>query len=177
MIAGAGGVGSMAIQSGCMLGLDVVATTSRPESTEWCGALGASAVIDHRAPVADGLRAAGYHLVDRVPICANLDHYWPQLAEPIRRQGAICSIVANRMPIDLKAVMHKYSRFCWEAMFARSNFDTPDLIEQHRLLGRIASWIDAGQIRRTATGRLAPINAANLRAFTGGEHPSDHADQ
>jgi len=164
VIAGAGGVGSMAIQIGRLLGLEVIATASRVESADWCRALGAAAVIDHRAPLAQGLKAAGRDAVDCVLVCADLDGYWPQLAELIEPQGAICSIVANQAPVDLKTLMRKSARFTWEAMFARSNYGTPDLIEQHRLLGRVAAWIDAGQLRATATERLAPINAENLRA-------------
>lgn len=76
----------------------------------------------------------------------------------------VCSIVANQAPVDLKTLMRKSARFTWEAMFARSNYGTPDLIEQHRLLGCVAAWIDAGELRATATERLAPINAENLRA-------------
>jgi len=49
-------------------------------------------------------------------------------------------------------------------MFTRPRLGLPDMIEQHRLLGRIAQWIDAGPIRGTLRETLAPINAANLRA-------------
>jgi len=82
----------------------------------------------------------------------------------IKAQGAVCSIVANQAPVDLKTLMRKSARFSWESMFARANYGTPDMIEQHRLLGRVAAWIDAGQLRGTASERLAPINAENLRA-------------
>jgi len=164
VIAGAGGVGSMAIQIGRLLGLEVIATASRAESADWCRSLGASAVIDHRAPLAEGLKAAGRGEVDCVLLCADTDGYWPQLAEVIKAQGAVCSIVANQAPVDLKTLMRKSARFGWESMFARANYGTPDMIEQHRLLGRVAAWIDAGQLRGTATERLTPINAETLRA-------------
>jgi NADPH2:quinone reductase len=38
------------------------------------------------------------------------------------------------------------------------------MIEQHRLLTRVAELIDAGRIRGTLRETLRPINAANLRA-------------
>ncbi|KPK08428.1 MAG: NADPH:quinone reductase [Betaproteobacteria bacterium SG8_39] len=164
VIAGAGGAGSMAIQIGRLLGLEVIATASRAESTDWCRALGASAVIDHRAPLAEGLKAAGHGEVDCVLLCADTDGYWPQLADVIKPQGAICSIVRTLAPVALNTLMAKCARFSWEAMFARSSFGTPDMIEQHRILERVAAWIDAGQLRSTATERLSPINAENLRA-------------
>ncbi len=164
VVAGAGGAGSMAIQIGRLLGLEVIATASRKESTEWCRTLGAAAVIDHRAPLIEGLKAAGYGEVDAVLLCADTDGYWGQLADVIRPQGAICSIVRTQAPVALHALMGKCARFSWEAMFARSSFATPDMIEQHRILERVAAWIDAGQLRSTATERLSPINARNLRA-------------
>ena len=50
----------------------------------------------------------------------------------------------------------------WEFMFARSRFGTADRIEQHRILSRAASMIDAGQLRGTLGETLGRINAANL---------------
>jgi NADPH:quinone reductase-like Zn-dependent oxidoreductase len=49
-------------------------------------------------------------------------------------------------------------------MFTRSSFQTPDMIEQHRLLNQVADWLDDGTLRGTLTETLSPINAANLRA-------------
>ncbi|MDX1376776.1 MAG: zinc-binding alcohol dehydrogenase family protein [Burkholderiales bacterium] len=164
VVAGAGGAGSMAIQIGRLLGLEVIATASRPESAAWCRALGAAAVIDHREPLAAGLKAAGRGEVDCVLLCADTDAYWPQLADIVRPQGAVCSIVRTRAPVALDALMGKCLRFAWEAMFARSSHATPDMIEQHRILERVAAWIDAGRLRATATERLSPINAETLRA-------------
>ena len=40
IIGGAGGVGSIAIQLAKLAGLTVIATASRPESSEWCLKLG-----------------------------------------------------------------------------------------------------------------------------------------
>ncbi|RZA05355.1 MAG: zinc-binding alcohol dehydrogenase family protein, partial [Proteobacteria bacterium] len=51
----------------------------------------------------------------------------------------------------------------WEMMFARPRFRTPDMVEQHRLLNRVASLLDAGELRTTHTETIGAINAANLR--------------
>jgi len=51
----------------------------------------------------------------------------------------------------------------WEMMFARPRFKTPDMIEQHRILNRVASMIDAGGLRTTHTETVGSITAANLR--------------
>jgi NADPH2:quinone reductase len=163
VIAGAGGVGSMAIQIGRKLDLTVIATASRPESGRWCRELGAAHVIDHNEPLMQGLRAHGMDGVDYVLNCADLDRYWLESAEVLRAQGTLCSIVAAAKPLDLNALRAKSARFAWEAMFARSTYRTPDMIEQHSLLERVAGWIDAGEIRCTLKEKLEPINAANLR--------------
>jgi NADPH:quinone reductase-like Zn-dependent oxidoreductase len=42
-------------------------------------------------------------------------------------------------------------------------FQTPDMIEQHRLLNRVSKLIDDGVLRTTLAEHFGPINAANLR--------------
>lgn len=158
VIGGAGGVGSMAIQIGRRFGLRVVATASRPESAAWCRELGAHEVIDHRKPLKGSIRAA-----ERILQCVDTDAYWAQMAEVVAPQGAVCSIVANREPLDLKLLQRKSASFSWEAMFTRATFGTPDMVEQHRALSRVADWVDAGLVRSTLRERLGPIDAANLR--------------
>jgi NADPH2:quinone reductase len=164
VIGGAGGVGSMAIQIGRQLGLRVIATASRPESARWCKDLGAAHVIDHGQPLREGLRSLGITAAECILNCADLDRYWLDMAEAVAPQGSLCSIVANAKPVDLKAIQRKCARFAFEAMFTRSSLGLPDMVEQQRLLDRVAGWIDAGAIRSTVTERLSPINAQNLRA-------------
>ena len=48
-------------------------------------------------------------------------------------------------------------------MFTRAMHQTPDMIEQHKLLTEIAKQIDAGNIRTTLNQVLSPINAENIR--------------
>jgi NADPH:quinone reductase-like Zn-dependent oxidoreductase len=59
--------------------------------------------------------------------------------------------------------MGKCATFAWEAMFTRSSFKTPDMIEQHNLLDATAALIEAGTLRTTVTTNLGRINAANLK--------------
>lgn len=47
-------------------------------------------------------------------------------------------------------------------MFTRAMFQTPDMIEQHKLL-RGERLIDAGTLRTTIGKNLGKIDAANLR--------------
>lgn len=164
VIGAAGGAGSMAIQIGRVLGLDVIATASRPESADWCRALGAGAVLDHREGLKEGLARIGREAVDYILNCASTDEYWEAMTEAIAPQGRICSIVAATKPQDVSLLARKSASFSCESMFTRPIFGTDDLIEQHRLLVRLAGWVDQGRVRSTMREELAPISAANLRA-------------
>lgn len=163
VIAGAGGVGSIAIQLARKAGFTVIATASRPETVRWCSDMGADLVIDHRQPLAPQLQAAGHVDVNVVLNLADTDRYWTEIGELIAPQGHVGLIVepAGALkigdPYKAKAIgIH------WEMMFARPRFRTPDMIEHHRILTRTASLIDAGTLRGTRTQTLGPITAANL---------------
>ncbi len=163
MLGGAGGVGSIGIQIAKMAGLVVIATASRPQSQAWCRELGADHVIDHKQPLRPQIEALGLRYVDYIACWSDLDQYWDTIGDLIRPQGAICSIVGNRAPLAQDAVRAKSATFSWELMFTRARFTTPDMIEQHRLLTKVAALIDAGVFRTTLRETLSPINASNLR--------------
>ncbi|MCY1560084.1 zinc-binding alcohol dehydrogenase family protein [compost metagenome] len=48
-------------------------------------------------------------------------------------------------------------------MFTRSLFGTADMLEQHRLLERVAELVDAGVLKTTLGEHFGRIDAANLR--------------
>ena len=48
-------------------------------------------------------------------------------------------------------------------MFTRSMYQTPDMIEQQRLLNTLSTLIDQGEVVTTIGQVVQPINAANLR--------------
>jgi zinc-binding alcohol dehydrogenase family protein len=164
IIGGAGGVGSLGIQLAKIAGLKVVATASRPETAAWVKELGADHVVDHSRPLRPQVEALGLKFVDYIANFNDTDRYWEAMADLIRPQGAILLIVGNRGPLAQEGVRGKSATVCWELMFTRPRFGTPDMIEQHRLLTRVAGLIDAGRIRGTLREVLRPINAANLRA-------------
>lgn len=164
VLAGAGGVGSMAIQLARRAGFTVIATASRPETIEWCRSLGAHHVIDHRQELAPQLAALGFAQVDAVLNLADTDRYWSAIGEIIAPLGHVGLIVEPRGELRIgDPYKAKSVGIHWEMMFARPRFRTPDLIEQHRLLNRAASLIDAGELRSNHRETLGPINAANLR--------------
>jgi alcohol dehydrogenase len=91
IIGSAGGLGSMAIQfarqfSSCT----IIATASRPESQEWCTALGAHHVIDHSGDLQEQLKAIGYETVPYILNCSNNLPYWEMMSEMVSPEGAIC---------------------------------------------------------------------------------------
>lgn len=164
IIGGAGGVGSIAIQlAKALSNVNVIATASRSESVEWCKSLGADLVVDHSASLVEQLRAQNIPHVDYIFCLNNTDQHWQAMAEIIKPQGHICSIVELSGQVDLNLLKNKSVTFTWELMFTRSLFETDDMIEQHHLLNRVAGLIDEGKIVTTLNQVLSPINADNLR--------------
>lgn len=160
-----GGVGSILLQLARRLtALTVVATASRPETHQWCEALGAHAVIDHRQPLLPQLQALGHAEVALVASLTHTGDYFAQLVELLAPQGRL-GLIDDLAPgeLDVMALKPKSLSLHWEMMFARSRFATPDQIEQHRLLSRVAELVDAGQLRSTEGEHMGPIHAANLR--------------
>jgi len=163
IIAGAGGVGSMAIQLAKIAGLTVLATASRPESVAWVKQLGADHVLNHRQPLRPQIETTGYRDLDYIFNCADTDGYWDIMADLIGPQGKICTIVDNKGPLNQQVLKLKSATHVWELMFTRSKYGTSDMIEQHRLLNRIADWFDQGIMKGILRETLRPINAANLK--------------
>ena len=163
VIAGAGGLGSIAIQLARRAGLKVIATASREETVAWCKRMGADHVIDHRQPLRPQLEAAGFRHVDAIACVTGAESYWPQLADVVAAQGCIGLVVGLRAPLDLELIKNKSASVHWEFMFTRAMFGTPDIARQHEILTRAADLIDRGELRTTLTDTLRPINATNLR--------------
>ena len=164
IIGGAGGVGSIAIQLAKLAGLVVITTASRPESRQWVLDLGADHVLDHRDPLPPQLTVLGFNEVDFIANFSDTDAYWTTMAELIRPQGHIVSIVENKNPLDINLLKSKSATFAWEFMFTRAMFQTPDMAAQAALLDEVADLIDAKKLRTTLGETVSPITAENLRA-------------
>lgn len=164
VIGGAGGVGSMAIQLARHAGFRVTATASRPASQQWCRQLGAETVLNHHQPLAAQLATQWPQHFDVILNLADTDAYWEQMGELIAPQGHVGLIVepqgALRIGDPYKA---KSVSIHWEFMFTRSRHATSDMAEQHRILKRAASLIDAGELLTPHTRTLGVINADNLQ--------------
>jgi NADPH2:quinone reductase len=163
VIAGAGGLGSIAIQLGRLAGLEVIATASRPETIDWCKRMGAAHVVDHRQPLRPQLEAIGHKHVDAIGCFTAAEGYWAQMADLVAPQGQIGLVVGLREKLDLELLKNKSASVHWEFMFTRSMFRTKDIARQHEILNRVAALVDAGKLRTTWTRTLGAIDATNLR--------------
>lgn len=166
IIGAGGGVGSIGIQLAKAAGLTVIATASRPETTQWVTELGADHVVNHREEMVQQVRALGLHFVDHIAIFNDMRH-WETAVELIRPEGGIVSIDDTDLPMPMGGMKMKAAALHWEFMFARAMHQTPDMIEQHKLLSYVAGEIDAGRIRTTLDTVLSPINAETLRKAHG----------
>ena len=163
IVGGAGGVGSIAIQLvRALTGLTVIATASRPETRAWVRELGAHHVIDHREPLGPQVEALGLGAPAFAFATTHIGAYLADLAGLVAPQGRIGAI-DRAVNLDVTPLMGKSLSFHWELMFTRARYATDDMVEQHRILNRAASLIDAGELRTTHTETLSPICAQTLR--------------
>lgn len=166
VIAGAGGVGSITIQLAKKLaGMHLIATASRPETEAWCRGLGADDVIDHTKPFQDELRRIGAGEVDYILCAANTEKHLDNMLAAIRPQGKICLIVGvkGNQPVPVNGFQSKSVALCWELMFTRALYETPDMQAQHDILEETARLLDDGTLRHTMKEDFGPLNAESLR--------------
>lgn len=163
IVGAAGGVGSILTQLARQLtGLKVIGSASRPQTQEWVRELGAHLVIDHSQPLSDMLKAAGQSQVTHVASLTQTDQHLDQLVEALAPQGKL-ALIDDPKALDVTKLKRKSLSLHWEFMYTRSLFETPDMIEQHKLLNRVAQLIDAGTLKTTVGEHFGTINAENLR--------------
>jgi len=161
VLGGAGGVGSMVVQLAKQLtGVRVLAGAGKPASRAWVEDLGADDVIDHHDLVAS-VRGVAPDGVDHLFSPASQGNV-EAFAEVVKPFGEIVAI-DDPVGLDLVPLKDKSIAWHWELMFTRSLFTTPDLAEQQRLLTDVASLVDAGRVRTTATTVIGDFSAAGLR--------------
>lgn len=161
--AGAGGVGSIAIQLARRLsGAQVIATASRDESRAQALALGAHRVVDHTRPLSEALRDAGVRWCERIFSVSHTHLHFPELAKAVAPQGRVC-VIDDPEPFDVRLLKARCASLHWEAMFTRSSFETADMIEQGRLLDEVAELVDRGLLRSTHAATVGRIDARTLR--------------
>jgi zinc-binding alcohol dehydrogenase family protein len=163
IVGAAGGVGSILTQLASQLtGLKVIGTASRPQTQEWVRGLGADLVIDHSQPLSEALKKAGQPQVTHVASLTQTDQHLDQLVEALAPQGKL-ALIDDPQSLDVTKLKRKSLSLHWEFMYTRSLFETADMLEQHKLLNRVAELIDAGTLKTTVGEHFGTINAANLR--------------
>lgn len=163
IIGGSGGVGSITIQLvRALTDLTVIATASRPETQAWVQELGAHHAIDHAKPLPPQIEALGIGAPGFVFSTTHTHQYVGQIAELIAPQGRF-GLIDDPETLDIMPFKTKAVSTHWELMFTRPLFQTPDMARQSQILNEVATLLDAGRIRSTATETLGTICAENLK--------------
>ncbi|WP_433886042.1 zinc-binding alcohol dehydrogenase family protein [Pseudomonas vranovensis] len=163
IVGAAGGVGSILTQLASKLtGLKVIGSASRPQTQDWVRELGADNVVDHSQPLAAALKAQGIEQVTHVASLTQTDQHLDQLVEALAPQGKL-ALIDDPKQLDVTKLKRKSLSLHWEFMYTRSLFETADMLEQHKLLNRVAELIDNGTLKTTLGEHFGTINAANLR--------------
>ncbi|PJK14561.1 Zn-dependent oxidoreductase [Lysobacteraceae bacterium NML07-0707] len=163
VIGAAGGVGSMTLQlARALTGLTLIATASRPETSQWVRQCGAHHVIDHRQPLAAQVEALGLGAPAFVFSTTHTDDYLADIVALISPQGRI-ALIDDPKSLDITLLKRKSLSLHWEFMFTRSLMGTADMRRQQDILRNVAKLADAGKLTTTRTRSLGLINAANLR--------------
>jgi NADPH2:quinone reductase len=82
--------------------------------------------------------------------------------EVLAPQGKL-GLIDDLATLDTVSLKRKSASLHWEFMFARSMWETPDMAEQGRLLGRVSELVDRGELCSTQTQTFSPINVENLK--------------
>jgi zinc-binding alcohol dehydrogenase family protein len=163
ILGGAGGVGSILIQLAKKLtGLKVVATASRPETTEWVKKMGADHVINHHESLIDQLNAIDIQPL-YVAALTGTDGHFSAIVELIKPRGHV-AFIDDPKTLDIKVGKPKALNFSWEFMFTRSMFQMDDIEVQHQLLNRVSEMLDSGELISTVNNNLGPISVETLKA-------------
>lgn len=163
IVGAAGGVGSILTQLARQLtGMTVIGTASRQETQEWVRNLGAHHVIDHRKPLSEELKRIGIGEVTHVASLNQTEQHLAEIVASLRPQGRL-ALIDDPENLDVRLLKQKSLSLHWEFMYTRSMFQTDDMIEQHKLLQRVAGLIDSGVLKTTLGEHFGKIDAANLR--------------
>jgi len=156
VIAGAGGVGSIAIQIAKKLLKigKVIATTSRKETDEWCRAKGADTTINHREALLPQLKTAGYpNGVDYIFNCAESENNPDEVIASIGTFGKLCCITPFTKPVNIDSLFFKRATITFELMFTRP-ITGVEPEKQAQLLDQVAKLLDSGTLVHTMTKRF-----------------------
>ena len=163
IINGAGGVGSMAVQLAKLVGLNVIATASKPTSVTWVNRFNPNYIIDHHQDIVSQIHSLGYKYVDYIINLNNLDAHWNEIAEIIKPDGKITATTENKKLIDLQKLTKKRATFSWEWVYSKSYYQTTNMITQKHILDRLSQLFETNQLKSITTKSYSPINSETLQ--------------
>lgn len=161
IVNGAGGVGSIAIQLAKWAGLNVLATASRPETSQWIKQMGADISLDHRKDLVEQMRELNLTEMKRILLLHSTDYYFESMAHFLAPFGHLASIVETTEPVNLSILKNKSASFDWEFMFAKTNYDY-QIDSQGEILKTIAQLIDDKKIVSTHTTTLEGLSSQTI---------------
>ena len=163
VVGASGGVGSILVQLARRLtGLTVIGSASRIESQHWVRKNGAHHTVDHSKKLSEEVRKLGIQHVEYIIGLTHTDEHFDEIVELIAPQGSF-ALIDDPTLIDVRKFKVKSASLHWESMFTRSVFQTPDMIEQHRILEQISTLVDDGLVHTTLGATGGRITAENLR--------------
>lgn len=162
IIGGAGGVGTMATQLiKAKTDATVIATASRPDTSEWCKKFGADHIINHHQDLAKQLKGVDIASVDVVFCTTNSEQHLANLADIITPFGHAI-FIQDTGSLDVTGFKLKSIITHWEFMFTKSMFGH-NMQSQGNLLAEVAQLADANKIKTTLNVNLGKISADTLK--------------
>lgn len=162
IINGSGGVGSIATQIAKNLGLTVITTASRKETTRWSQKMGADIVLNHKHHLPDELKAHKVNQVDYIFNTHSSDAYFNVMAEMIKPRGKIVALVNFMNKVDLNLLKEKSVSFSFEFMLTRPKYETEDMIQHHHYLKELSFLLDREVIKTTHYKTLKGLTVDTL---------------
>ncbi|CAM4374327.1 zinc-binding alcohol dehydrogenase family protein [Zobellia nedashkovskayae] len=163
VIGAAGGVGSILVQLAKKLTkLNIIGTASREETTDWLKELGADSVINHRNKLSQEFEKYNLPAPDYVVSLNATEQHADEIVKLIKPQGKF-GFIDDPKSFNVMPFKHKAVSTHIEFMFARSMFQTEDMIEQNNILNEVSKLIDNGTIKTTLGENFGTINAEHMR--------------
>ncbi|KAF1298683.1 alcohol dehydrogenase [Enterococcus sp. JM4C] len=161
IVNGAGGVGSVAIQLAKWVGLNVLATASRSETSEWIKQMGADISLNHRKDLVEQMKQLNLTEIRRILLLHSTDFYYEPMAKFLAPFGHLASIVEAKEPVNLSILKNKSASFDWEYMFAKTDYDY-QIESQGIILEKIAELLAAGKLTSTHTETLQGLTPETI---------------